>query len=74
MLCIGSMFGVGGSALISYINGERVEEGANRFLTRTDVSLIQLTSVTAVFFCIFMPALSKPVGANSETQPMCVLF
>lgn len=74
VLCLGSMFGVGGNALISYMHGENDDEGANRCFTQTVASLIFLTSVIALLFWIFMPTLSRLVGAKSESLPLCVRY
>ena len=73
-LCLGTMFGTGGNALVSYTLGQGDREKACQIFTQTLVSLTAFTVIVSAVLWLFMPQLSRLVGAPEETLPMCVQY
>ena len=71
---IGYMFGVGGSAMIAKLLGEKKQEGANRLFSLLVLVSSGLGFLMMVPGFIFLPSFTSLLGAEGKLLQDCVLY
>lgn len=71
---VGFMLGTGGSAIVAKTLGEGDQEKANEYFSLLIYSTFVLGVVLAVLGWVWMPGISKFLGATKEMLPHCVTY
>lgn len=71
---VGFMLGTGGSAIVAKTLGEGDQEKANEYFSLLIYSTFVLGVVLAVLGWVWMPGISKFLGATKEMLPHCVAY
>lgn len=71
---IGFMIGTGGTALVSKVLGEGDREKANRYFTMMIIFTVALGALLSAIGVIFMPGVSRFLGATDEMIADCILY
>lgn len=71
---VGFMVGTGGSALVAKTLGEGNKKDARRYFTMMIILTVILGLTVTVIGMIFMPQISKLLGAKSEMMDDCVTY
>lgn len=71
---VGFMVGTGGSALVAKTLGEGNKKDAHRYFTMMIILTVILGLTVTVIGMIFMPQISKLLGAKSEMMADCVTY
>ncbi|MBQ3404531.1 MAG: polysaccharide biosynthesis C-terminal domain-containing protein, partial [Oscillospiraceae bacterium] len=71
---VGSLFGVGGSALVALVKGRGERERANRIFSMLVYSLIVLGLILTVLSQLLLPSAARFFGARGEMLDNCLLY
>lgn len=71
---LGSVFGVGGSALVALIRGEGRQEESNRVFTMLILSLAVISVVCGGIAQIFLPRVTVLLGATENLYHDCIIY
>ena len=71
---LGSLFGVGGSALVALVRGQGDQERANRIFSLLIYVIIAAGLILTVLAQAFLPGVAHRMGAKGELQEISVLY
>lgn len=71
---IGSVFGVGGSALVAKIKGEGDDDKANRIFTLLIYTMFILGVILTVVAQLLLPSAARWMGATDELMDNCLIY
>lgn len=71
---LGSVFGVGGSALVALIRGQGRREEADRVFSMLIYTLLAVSTVTCVLAQLLLPWVTRALGATESLYDNCVLY
>ena len=71
---IGSLFGVGGSALVAFVRGQGDEVRANRIFSLLVYSMIAVGLVTELVSQLLLTRAAVLLGANEQLFPICIRY
>ena len=71
---IGSLFGVGGSALVALVRGQGDDDRANRIFSMLIYAVIVLGIVLAIVSELFLPTAARLFGATGEMLHNCITY
>lgn len=71
---VGSVFGVGGSALVAKIKGEGDDDKANRVFTMLVYALFLLGLLSTVISQLLLPVAARLMGATDELMDNCLIY
>ena len=71
---VGSLFGVGGSALVAMVKGQGDDEKGDRIFSMLVCTMVVLGFVLMGVAQLFLPAAARLFGATGEMYEVCVLY
>ena len=71
---LGSVFGVGGSALVALIRGEGRKEESNRVFSMLIYTLAIVSAVTCLVAQLLLPRVTRALGATDSLYDNCILY
>ncbi|WP_273038608.1 MATE family efflux transporter [Schwartzia succinivorans] len=71
---VGFMFGTGGSALVAMLLGRGEKERANGIFSFLVYVLAAVGIIFTVLGFVFLPEVSRMLGASEEMLPYCVMY
>ncbi len=71
---VGFMVGTGGSAVVAMALGEGKKEQANRYFSMLIYAAILISVVLSGLGIVFMPGISRALGAEGELLHNCVIY